>query len=178
MSCYIRSAVRTQRRRIAALYTHGSQQRFGVPILFEAKLHSVVPVAMVSISDHYVLLLEKVIEENKALREQVKTMADTDKVALDDLHKKIDNIRTANQSAAPSRRVRQTGPSASVRVPKMCRVCFFVCVQSCMKVLLCQFYTLPVFLIFRQKCRAENILSYFRNYSYRPSAEGRKASFH
>lgn len=73
----------------------------------------------VSMSDHYVLLLEKVVEENKALREQVKTMAEKDKTSLEDLHKKIDCLKTASVS---SKRVRQTGPS-TINVPKMCRVC-------------------------------------------------------
>jgi uncharacterized protein YoxC len=70
----------------------------------------------VSMSDHYVMLLEKVVEENKALREQVTAIVSKDKTALEDLHKKIDSLKTT------SKRVRQTGPSTT-RVPKMCRVC-------------------------------------------------------
>ena len=42
----------------------------------------------VAMSDH-VLLLEKVVAENKALWEQMKQMADNDKRILGDLHKKI-----------------------------------------------------------------------------------------
>ncbi len=45
-------------------------------------------------SDHYVLLLERVVEENKALREQMKQMADNEKAVLGDLHKKIDCLQS------------------------------------------------------------------------------------
>lgn len=71
----------------------------------------------VAMSDHYVLLLENVVKENKALREQVKQMADREKAVLGDLHKKIDCMQAQNSS----RRVRPTGPS--IRIPKLCKVC-------------------------------------------------------
>jgi hypothetical protein len=71
---------------------------------------------IVSMSDLYVMLLEKVLEENKALREQVTAIVNKDKTALKDLHKKIDCLKTT------SKRARQTGPSTT-RVLKMCRVC-------------------------------------------------------
>ena len=86
-------------------------------------------------SDHYVLLLEKVLEENKALREQMKQMADNKKTVLGELHQKIDNLKSVNLS----RRVRQTGPS--LLVPKMCRVC--LCLHNiyiylhCLRLLVC-----------------------------------------
>ncbi|CAB3977786.1 Hypothetical predicted protein, partial [Paramuricea clavata] len=52
----------------------------------------------VSMSDHYVMLLEKVVEENKALREQVTAIVNKDKTALeDDLHKKIDCLKTTSK---------------------------------------------------------------------------------
>ena len=81
----------------------------------------------VSLSDQYVLLLEKVVEENRALREQVKQMAENEKTVIGDLHKKIDDLKTANCSQ--SRPARQTG--TSLRVPKMCRVCFCCLYIAC-----------------------------------------------
>ena len=48
-------------------------------------------------SDHYVMLLEKVVEENKALREQVTAIVSKDKTALEDLHKKIDCLKTTSK---------------------------------------------------------------------------------
>ena len=70
-----------------------------------------------SMPDHYVLLLEKVVAENKALREKVTIMSNNDKQTLSELHKKIDSLKATSSS----KRVRQTGGS-STRVPKMCRV--------------------------------------------------------
>ena len=63
-------------------------------------------------SDHYVLLLERVVKENEALREQMTQMADNEKAVLGDLHKKIDSLQSLSTS---SRRPRQTGPS--LRIP-------------------------------------------------------------
>ena len=71
----------------------------------------------VAMSDHYVLLLENVVKENKALREQIKQMADHEKAVLGDLHKKIDCMQAQNSS----RLARPTGPS--IRIPKLCKVC-------------------------------------------------------
>ena len=66
----------------------------------------------VSLSDHYVLLLEKVVEENRALREQVKQMAENEKTVIGDLHQKINDLKTANCLLAnQSRCARQTGTS-------------------------------------------------------------------
>ena len=41
----------------------------------------------VAMSDHYLLLLENVVKENKALREQIKQMADHEKAVLGYLQK-------------------------------------------------------------------------------------------
>jgi hypothetical protein len=74
----------------------------------------------VSLPDQYVLLLQKVIDENRLLREQVKSTVDTTNSSIEVIKKKVDSFD--NVLAAPSRRVRHTGPAKPIRVPKLCRV--------------------------------------------------------
>ncbi|CAB3991969.1 Hypothetical predicted protein [Paramuricea clavata] len=79
--------------------------------------------AEVSLSDRYVLLLNDVVNENKAVREKLEqTSASTtiDQRALKDLANKVDNLDAKiSKLAERGRPVRQTG-GARIQVPKMC----------------------------------------------------------
>lgn len=75
----------------------------------------------VSLSDHYVLLLQNVVEENYLLREQLQKSTQETRSCIEEMKSKIDNM-----SAGAGRRIRQTGPVRAIRVPKLCRVSVYI----------------------------------------------------
>lgn len=80
----------------------------------------------VSLSDQYVLLLQNVVQENRLLREQLKTTVNETKSSIEDMKNKVDKMD--NLSTSTARRVRQTGPIRAIRVPKLCRVSICTCI--------------------------------------------------
>jgi DNA repair exonuclease SbcCD ATPase subunit len=86
--------------------------------------------AEVSLSDQYVLLLNDVIKENKAVREKLEQTSESSSEsatvdqsrALKDLANKVDSLNTKiSKLTERGRPVRQTG-GARLQVPKMCSV--------------------------------------------------------
>ena len=80
--------------------------------------------AEVSLSDQYVLLLNDVVKENQAVRENLaQTYGSTnDQRALKDLANKVDILDAKISNLTEHERpVRQTG-GARIKVPKMCSV--------------------------------------------------------
>ena len=73
----------------------------------------------VSLSDEYVLLLQNVVDENKALREKIEQQSSETKSSLNEIKAKMNEMgsRTPARSSRPARQCR--GPT---RVPKICRV--------------------------------------------------------
>lgn len=88
----------------------------------------------VSLSDHYVVLLQKVVDESKSLHDEVKGDKAQDRAALRDISEKVDNLSARVDRiihSRPASRVRQTG--GAIKVPKMCSVSsksYFICVTS------------------------------------------------
>ena len=77
-----------------------------------------------SLSDHYVVLLDNVVNQTKLLREEFLKDKGKGNRVLEDITTKIDGLSTTVKSLTVSngrRAVRQTG-GAKPRVPKMCSV--------------------------------------------------------
>lgn len=72
------------------------------------------------ISDHYVTLLERVIDENRKLREAVKDKESSQQKILEDLSSKLNERGEEDdrEKTRPSRRRSRT----KVTVPSLCRV--------------------------------------------------------
>jgi hypothetical protein len=78
--------------------------------------------ADVSLSDQYVLLLNDVVKENKALRDKIDQNITLEQNTMRDLANKIDNLDGKIASLGERRgQVRQTG-GGRIPVPKMCSV--------------------------------------------------------
>ena len=78
--------------------------------------------ADVSLSDQYVLLLNDVVKENKALRDKIDQNITLEQNTMRDLTNKIDNLDGKIASLGERRgQVRQTG-GGRIPVPKMCSV--------------------------------------------------------
>jgi tetrahydromethanopterin S-methyltransferase subunit G len=82
--------------------------------------------AEVSLSDQYILLLNDVVKENKALREKLDQCIATDQDSLRELKTKLDEMdNKISNFGAQRRHVRQTG-GGKIPIPKMCSVCIIM----------------------------------------------------
>lgn len=73
----------------------------------------------VNLTDRYVLLLNDLVKENRALNKEVENSTTKNEERITSLVSKIDNLHA--KLNAPSRRVRQTG-GGRLRVPRLCSV--------------------------------------------------------
>lgn len=78
--------------------------------------------ADISLSDHYVVLLQDVVNQTKLLRDEIKNNKTKENSALESISQKVDGLaRTVTTlTMNGGRRVRQTG--GHIKVPKMCSV--------------------------------------------------------
>ena len=74
----------------------------------------------VSLSDHYVILLTDVVNENKELRRQLAENHQQDQQSMSKMSEKIEAL--TSKVASSRGRVRPTGGGTALRVPKLCSV--------------------------------------------------------
>ncbi|KAK3744494.1 hypothetical protein QZH41_013158 [Actinostola sp. cb2023] len=77
----------------------------------------------ISLSDHYVVLLESVVNQTTLLREEIQKDKENDKGVLENITNTLDGLSNSVRSltvANRGRRVRQCRGGATTRVPKLC----------------------------------------------------------
>jgi len=82
----------------------------------------------ISLSDHYVVLLESVVNQTTLLREEIQKDKENDKGVLENITNTLDGLSNSVRSltvANRGRRVRQSRGRATTRVPKLCSVSIF-----------------------------------------------------
>jgi hypothetical protein len=77
----------------------------------------------ISLSDHYVVLLQNVVDQAKALRQEINKDKQQEKEALANIAIKVDVLSTTVKyiGSTTGRRVKNTG-GAAVKAPRMCSV--------------------------------------------------------
>lgn len=87
--------------------------------------------ADISLSDQYVLLLNNVVEENKALQTKINEVHSADQETLKDIANKMEALssKVSLLESGKGRRPRQS--SVGIRVPKQCSVSIYKYVYIC-----------------------------------------------
>lgn len=83
--------------------------------------------AEVSLSDQYVLLLNDVVKENKALREKLDQSVLREQNALKELGNKLDSLDGKLSTLSEQRRRAKHTGGGKIPVPKMCSVSIHIC---------------------------------------------------